>query len=1015
MKMINPKMCTLAVTTVAAGGLLAGSAIGAGGNLQQGAASMTAAPAVQYITADGKIVDANRVARGDSGGGTPTGTTYSVDHLVGVSGGVGFFSLCDPSFPNVDNIVTFDGAGENLCTNITTTPPPILLTESVVETGVTPNREWAITLTSSVAGGEDIYPEVVVAVNGVPTTLTDGTFTIGLSDPLVWDAGLSLVTASWRSEGGGVEAFNFDFSPAFPTCWEGFLNLIVFNLGLDANGAQDLNEVGLVIVEDGSNTPEGFCPADVTGPGGIGVGNGTVNIDDLLAIINTFGANFQNPDPGTTGEPSGRPATDIVPLPCGNWVVNIDDLLEVINQFGDCPAPSGDDCDMGQIAISGTVSEDFDTTGATTDGPAHAACDQFATGADTPFNDFWYCYTADCSGRVVIDTFGSLFDTKIAVYDSCVCPTDDTNLIACNDDAGGTTQSSITVDGVTAGQMLLIRVGGFAEADAGLGTLNVVCEVPDNDNCIDAIELTIGGAAVSADNTDATLDGITEDCPGTAAIPADGGRFYKFTSANQNEITVTTCLDNANFGFSFYQTFVSVYCGGCDVQACIADSADALACGFGPFSELTFCPTVGDEYLVLIHGVDNAPLNEGFNLQVTEGAACANATQCGLDGDFCGNAFAISGDGNFPFDSSANSDTLVDGDGVNQCEFGDAQLQDVWFEWTAPTGGTALIDVCGDVAGGNPTAFDSAASAFLSCADSSAGANAIVCGDDNATACPGAFQPELAFEVTAGDTYIIVVSGWQGGGLGSLNISTLVGGITGACCVEGANLGELTEADCLTTGGPTAQWLQGEDGTFVCPSEAFAVSTCFSNGTYDDVNGTQPAAVAGGWIGSGVADDFETTGCTIDTVRVDFLDNGGASATYSVRVYDLATVNGGLGTTMADIVFSTDIPVSQDDLVVPVRDTSNIFDGDGDPANDDPAAPNLTVNRDSIAVTTGALPAGRYGLWVQATNGGSYFWATTSTGALGSSEDVVILGNDGTNDVNGASGLANLSFGIGED
>jgi hypothetical protein len=52
--------------------------------------------------------------------------------------------------------------------------------------------------------------------------------------------------------------------------------------------------------------------------------NGVVNIDDLLAVINSWG-----PCPGKNGC-SG----DIAPPPNGNGAVNIDDLLLVINSWG---------------------------------------------------------------------------------------------------------------------------------------------------------------------------------------------------------------------------------------------------------------------------------------------------------------------------------------------------------------------------------------------------------------------------------------------------------------------------------------------------------------------------------------------------------------------------------------------------------------------------------------------------------------------------------------------------------
>ena len=60
-------------------------------------------------------------------------------------------------------------------------------------------------------------------------------------------------------------------------------------------------------------------------------GNGLVNVDDLLAVINTW---------GNCADPNQCPA-DIAPAgpvggPIGNDIVNVDDLLAVINGWGTC-------------------------------------------------------------------------------------------------------------------------------------------------------------------------------------------------------------------------------------------------------------------------------------------------------------------------------------------------------------------------------------------------------------------------------------------------------------------------------------------------------------------------------------------------------------------------------------------------------------------------------------------------------------------------------------------------------
>lgn len=60
------------------------------------------------------------------------------------------------------------------------------------------------------------------------------------------------------------------------------------------------------------------CPADIAPSGG----NGIVDVDDLLAVINTWGA-------------CAGCVSDIAP-PGGNGSVDVDDLLLVINSWGVC-------------------------------------------------------------------------------------------------------------------------------------------------------------------------------------------------------------------------------------------------------------------------------------------------------------------------------------------------------------------------------------------------------------------------------------------------------------------------------------------------------------------------------------------------------------------------------------------------------------------------------------------------------------------------------------------------------
>jgi hypothetical protein len=137
------------------------------------------------------------------------------------------------------------------------------------------------------------------------------------------------------------------------------------------------------------------------------------------------------------------------------------------------PGIANDNC-ANAIAIGNGVSN-FTTCGASTDGQPDDECTAF--GFNQIDNDVWFRYTATCSGRAVISTAGSNFDTKIAAYPgSPACPPANT-AIACNDDFGGTLQSEIRFDAL-AGTTYRIRVGGYRNR-AGDVRLSIACSRSD--------------------------------------------------------------------------------------------------------------------------------------------------------------------------------------------------------------------------------------------------------------------------------------------------------------------------------------------------------------------------------------------------------------------------------------------------------------------------------------------------------------------------------------------------------
>lgn len=127
------------------------------------------------------------------------------------------------------------------------------------------------------------------------------------------------------------------------------------------------------------------------------------------------------------------------------------------------PPPPNDLC-VNAIPIGEVENLPFDTTLATDDG----------YGTHAIHKDIWYCYTASCSGLVNVDLCGeATWDTKVAVWEGCVCPP--TVELAYDDDACDPGLQSKTAFNAVAGMSYLIQVGAYSATGGGPGALTVSC------------------------------------------------------------------------------------------------------------------------------------------------------------------------------------------------------------------------------------------------------------------------------------------------------------------------------------------------------------------------------------------------------------------------------------------------------------------------------------------------------------------------------------------------------------
>jgi hypothetical protein len=320
------------------------------------------------------------------------------------------------------------------------------------------------------------------------------------------------------------------------------------------------------------------------------------------------------------------------------------------------PSNDNDECDDA-IPISEVTNLPFDTTNASLDGPHGCMYSP----------NIWYCYTASCTGEVIVTTAGSSFDTMLAVYDGCLCTSAWQKIIECNNDYNLAGWSKIFFDAI-AGHQYLIEVGGYG-LETGQGLLSISCEgvtppPASKDNCENAKAISdVENQAF--DTTDATFDG-----PGLCMTGPN--IWYCYTATCTGNVTVSLA------GSSF-DTMLAVY-DGCN---CYPTSDDLIQCnddaGNSYQSEVTFAAIEGNQYLIEVGGYGTEK-GAGLISISCQGAVIQGKTDLGDASDSTNhygrqmNAYPSSHTG-LPYSIMAHYPTVYD-DGSGHGPYGPVHLND---------------------------------------------------------------------------------------------------------------------------------------------------------------------------------------------------------------------------------------------------------------------------------------------------------------------------------------------------
>ncbi len=410
--------------------------------------------------------------------------------------------------------------------------------------------------------------------------------------------------------------------------------------------------------------------------------------------------------------------------------------------------PSNDGCSTPILIVDG-VNAGFDNL-------LSAATPGFGfTCSNGPNPDVWFEYIATCTGSVTFSLCAAAggtatFNAAMSVYTGSCLPTPATGLVllGCSDEACGNAPQ-VTANCVTAGQLLIVRVGGW-QGETGSFDIAVTCTPPSpppaNDDCTGALPLVNGTNPLTSDG--ATLSA------GPAFSCGIGGAdvWTSYTATCTGIATFSLCPP----AVTAFDTILTVYTGTCGSLAAVGCSDDV--CGEDPRVSVATSP--GTTYFVRVGGAGGCALTGAYDLVVTCAVPPPN--------DECAGAIPVVNGLNL----GLNNTTASDGVTVASCGVaGSPGHGDVWFAYVASCTGVVTAATC-DVTGA-PTLTDTLLSAYDAC-----GGTELACNDNAQGVCVP--RSSLTFSATAGTSYLLRAASSSPTAAGTFNLTISCGADAGA-------------------------------------------------------------------------------------------------------------------------------------------------------------------------------------------------------------------------------------------
>lgn len=275
-------------------------------------------------------------------------------------------------------------------------------------------------------------------------------------------------------------------------------------------------------------------------------------------------------------------------------------------------------------------------------------------------NSVWWSYTPSEDGTLIVDTFGSSFDTMVSIWSGSSHPLSE---LACSNNYGEASDvGSRATSPVEAGRTYYIRVIGSASSAQGTEgdiALNVdLVDPPANDDLADAVAISTLPFTGTGTNVGATSE-ASEDM-------ASNSVWWQYTPSEKGLLTVDT------YG-SDIDTRLVLYTGSGHPL-----DREAYASG-SDRSELSIRALAGETYYIRVSGSTLYGPKEGnITLNVSLSPLLSN--------DDLADAEVITG---MPFTDSATNDGAT----VEPLEEGPGTS--VWWQFTPSSAGLLTVDTYG--------------------------------------------------------------------------------------------------------------------------------------------------------------------------------------------------------------------------------------------------------------------------------------------------------------------------------